>query len=140
MATALSWSMTTQDVPGPVFTAYQDFYIRFVHTAGASVVALQQDLLDDSNWQTIATSNASTGVAFSVNGSHIIEVPEGCASKFRTMITTLSTGPVGVSVRGKLNLNDTVGGASGGVLDIFEENGTTILDEDGSTKLFEEAA
>lgn len=140
MATALSYSMTAQDVPGPVFTAYMDFYIRFVHTAGASVVALQQDLLDDSNWQTIATSNPSTGVAFSVNGTHVIEVPEGGASKFRTMITTLSTGPVGVVVRGKLNLNDTVGGASGGVLDIYEENGTTILDEDGTTKLFEEAA
>ena len=140
MATKLSWSMTTQDVPGPVFTAYQPFYMRLVHTAGASVVVLQQDLFDDLTWKTIATSNPVTGVAFSVDGTHIVDVPEGCACKFRTMITTLSTGPVGVVVLGKLNLNDTIGGASGGVTDIFEEGGDAVLDEDGSTQIFEEAA
>lgn len=138
MATALTWSMTAQDVPGPVFTAYQDFYLRFVHTAGASVVALQQDLYDDGNWATIATSNPSTGVAFSVNGTHIIEVPEGCASKFRTMITTLSTGPVSATVRGKLNLNDTIGGASPGAVEL-DEDGDQALEEDGNL-VFEEAA
>jgi len=132
--------MTTQDVPGPVFTAYQPFYMRFVHTAGASVVVLQQDLFDDLTWKTVATSNPVTGVAFSVDGTHIVDVPAGCACKFRTMITTLSTGPVGVVVLGKLNLNDTIGGASGGVTDIFEEGGDAVLDEDGSTQLFEEAA
>ena len=140
MATKLSWSMTTANIPGPVFTAYKPFYMRFVHTAGASTVALQQDINDDGVWATVATTNPVTSVAFSVDGTHIIDVPEGCASKFRTMITTLSTGPVGVVVLGKLNLNDTIGGASGGVLDIFEENGTTVLDEDGTTQLFEEAA
>ena len=140
MATKLSWSMTDADIPGPVFTADMPFYMRIVHTAGASTVALQQDILDDNNWKTIATTNPVTSTAFSVDGTHIIDVPEGCASKFRTMITTLSTGPVGVVVSGKLNLNDTIGGASGGVTDIYEENGTTVLDEDGTTKLFEEAA
>lgn len=140
MATKLSWSMTAADIPGPVFTAYMPFYMRIVHTAGASTVALQQDILDDNNWKTIATTNPVTSTAFSVDGTHIIDVPEGCASKFRTMITTLSTGPVGIVVSGKLNLNDTIGGASGGVTDIYEENGTTVLDEDGTTKLFEEAA
>lgn len=139
MATKLSWSMTAQDVPGPVFTAYQDFVIRFIHTAGASTVALQQDLLDDSNWKTIATSNLNTGVAFSVDGTHIVEVPDGCASKFRTMITTLSTGPVGVAVYGKLNLNDTIGGALPGLVEL-EESGDQALEEDGSTLEYEEAA
>lgn len=140
MATKISWSMTAADIPGPVFTAYMPFYMRIVHTAGASVVALQQDILDDNNWKTIATTNAATSTAFSVDGTHIIDVPEGCASKFRTMITTLSTGPVGIVVSGKLNLNDTIGGASGGVLEIYEENGTTVLDENGTTQIFEEAA
>lgn len=139
MATKLSWSMTAQDVPGPVFTAYQDFFIRFVHTAGTSTVALQQDLFDDSNWKTIATSNLSTGVAFSVDGTHIVEVPAGCASKFRTMITALSTGPVGVVVLGKLNLNDTIGGAVPGAVEL-EESGDQALEEDGSTLVYEEAA
>jgi hypothetical protein len=140
MATKISWSMTAANIPGPVFTAYMPFYMRIVHTAGASTVALQQDINDDGVWATIATTNAASGIAFSVDGTHIIDVPEGCASKFRTMITTLSTGPVGIVVAGKLNLNDTIGGASGGVRDIFEENGTTVLDEDGTSQLFEENA
>lgn len=138
MATKLSWSMTAQDVPGPVFTAYKDFMMRFVHTAGASVVALQQDLNDDSTWYTIATSNPVTGVAFSVNGTHIVSVPDGCAAKFRTMITTLSTGPVGVVVSGKLNANDTIGGALPGAVEL-DENGDQALEED-STLVYEEAA
>ncbi len=137
MATALSWSMTAQDTPGPVFTAYQDFYIRFVHTAGASVVALQQDLLDDGTWTTVATGDGTT--EFSAGGTFVVEVPDGCASKFRTTITTLSTGPVGVAVRGKLNVNDTIGGASPGA-SLLDENGDGLLEEDASTPILDEAA
>jgi hypothetical protein len=132
--------MAAANVPGPVFTAYMPFFMRFVHTAGASTVALQQDINDDGVWATVATTNAASGIAFSVDGTHIVDVPEGCASKFRTMITSLSTGPVAVVVTGKLNLNDTIGGASGGVTDIFEEGGDAVLDEDGTTQLFEETA
>lgn len=140
MATTLSWSMTAQDTPGPVFTAYQDFVIRFVHTAGASVVALQQDLADDLNWKTIATGDGTT--EFSAGGTFIVEVPDGCAAKYRTMITTLSTGPVGVVVKGKLNANDTIynaGSASSGAY-VIEEAGDDVLDEDGTSKILEEIA
>jgi hypothetical protein len=131
--------MTAQDTPGPVFTAYKDFMMRIVHTAGTSVVALQQDLNDDSTWYTIATSNPLTGVEFSVNGTHIVEVPDGCASKFRTMITTLSTGPVGIVVVGKLNANDTIGGFSPGFVEL-EEGGDQVVEEDGTSIQYEEAA
>ena len=128
MATALSWSMTAQDVPGNVFTAYEDFYLRLVHTAGASTVVLQQDLLDDGTWTTVDT--------FTTSNTWIVEVPR--IGKFRTMITTLDTGPVGVAVQGKLNLNDTAGGASPSSV-LLDENGDELYDE-ASEELLDEAA
>jgi hypothetical protein len=129
MATKIQASMTAQDTAAFVFTAYQDFYLRFDHTAGASTVALQQDLFDDSDWHTVDT--------FTTDGTWIVEVP--VAAKFRTIITTLDTGPVEVTVYGKLNANDTIGGASPGAA-ILDENGDGLLDEDGSTQIFDEAA
>ena len=55
MATKISGSMTTANIPGPVYTAYEDYMLRLVHTAGASTVVLQQDLMDDSTWYTVDT-------------------------------------------------------------------------------------
>jgi hypothetical protein len=129
MATKIQASMTAQDTAAFVFTAYEDFWLRFAHTAGASTVALQMDLYDDSDWQTVDT--------FTADGTWIVEVP--VAAKFRTIITTLDTGPVEVTVYGKLNANDTIGGASPGAA-LLDENGDGLLDEDGSTQLLDEAA
>lgn len=131
MSTKIQASMTAQDTPAFIFTAYSDFYLRLDHTAGASTVALQQDLYDDSDWHTVDT--------FTTDGTWIVEVPYGGSSKFRTMITTLDTGPVEVTVFGKLNRNDTIGGVSAG-LSLLDENGDALLDEDGSTQLLDEAA
>jgi hypothetical protein len=131
MATTLTGSMTAQDVPSIVFTAYEDFYLRLKHTAGASAVQLLHDLLDDSDFQVIETLTTSN--------TWLIEIPPGGASKFRLMIGTLDTGPVVWAVRGKLNANDTIGGASPGAA-ILDENGDDLLDEDGSTQLLDEAA
>jgi hypothetical protein len=132
MATKLNGAITAANTPTIVFTAYQAFVLRIEIEAGTNVVALQQDLLDDLDWQTTDT--------FTASGTHIVDVPEGCATTFRLTATTFDTGPVNWAVRGKLNANDTIGGASGGVLDIFEEGGSAVLDEDGTTQLFEEAA
>lgn len=129
MATKIQASMTAQDTPSFVFTAHEDFRLRLNHTAGASTVALQEDLFDDSDWQTVET--------YTTDGTWIIEVPN--ALKFRLMITTLDTGPVQVTVYGKLNANDTIGGASPGA-SLLDENGDALLDEDGSTQLLDEAA
>jgi hypothetical protein len=129
MATRIQASMTAADFPAFVFTAYADFWLRFDHTAGASVVALQMDLYDDSDWHTVDT--------FTLDGTWIVEVP--VAAKFRAMITTLDTGPVEVTVYGKLNLNDTIGGFAPAAT-VIDENGDQVLEEDGVTQVFEEAA
>jgi hypothetical protein len=129
MATKIQASMSAESVPAFVFTAYEDFWLRLDHTAGASTVALQMDLYDDSDWQTVDT--------FTTDGTWIVEVP--VATKFRTIITTLDTGPVETTVYGKLNANDTIGGASPGA-SLIDENGDDLLDEDGSTNIYEEAA
>ena len=130
MATGLSGSMTAANTPGSIFTAYKDFVLRLTHTAGASTVQLQEDLLDDSTW---AASYSST-----VSETVIVEVPDGTARKFRLNIGTLDTGPVAWAVYGKLNVNDTVGGASPG-LTLLDENGDALLDEAG-VELYDEAA
>jgi hypothetical protein len=130
MSTKLQESMTAQDVPAFVFTAYKDFYLRLDHTTGASTVALQQDLYDDADWHTVDT--------FTADGTWVVEVPDGCSSKFRTIITTLDTGPVEVTVFGKLNANDTIGGASPASV-LLDENGDNLQDEAG-LDLLDEAA
>jgi hypothetical protein len=136
MATKLSGSMSAQDAPAIVFTAYQDFVLRLSHTAGASTVALQSDLLDNLDWKTVDT--------FTTSDTWVVEVPEGCAAKFRLMITTLDTGPVGFAVKGKLNANDTIyeGGGDGAAAGsyVIEESGDDVLAEDGTTKVLEENA
>lgn len=133
MATRISGSLTAANAPSVVFTAYEDFYLRMKHTTGASTVVLQQDLLDDQDWHTVDT--------FTTGQTVVVEVPNGGASKFRLMISTLDTGPVGFVVQGKLNVNDTIytGGVSPGAY-IIEEAGNDILDEDGTTKILEENA
>jgi hypothetical protein len=128
MATKLQASMTAQDAPAFVFTAYDDFFLRFDHTAGASAVALQQDLFDDGDWHTVET--------FTTDQTVIVEVP--VATKFRTIITTLDTGPVEVTVYGKLNANDTIGGASPSSV-LLDENGDELHDE-AEDELLDEAA
>src|SRR5690349_11229864 len=100
MATKISGSLTAQDVRSVVWTAYEDFYLRMKHTAGASTVQLLQDLLDDQDWHVVDTFTTSQTV--------VVEVPNGGASKFSLMISTLDTGPVGFVVQGKLNANDTI--------------------------------
>lgn len=131
MATALSGSIAAQDTPTAVWTAYTDFILRIDIDAGANTIALQQDLLDDSDWQTVDT--------FTASGTQIVEVPEGCASKFRLTVTSFNTGPVNWAVRGKLNANDTVGGATPGA-SVVEEGGDQVLEEDGSSIVLEENA
>jgi len=134
MATKLSGSMTAQDTPTVVWTAYEDFILRMKHTAGASTVQLQQDLLDDQDWQNVDTFTTSQTV--------IVEVPNGGASKFRLTISTLDTGPVAWAVQGKLNANDTIydaGSASAGSY-VVEEAGDDVLAEDGTSKILEENA
>lgn len=130
MATKLSGSMTTASTPSVVFTAYSDFMLRLTHTAGASTVQLQADLLDVSSWETEYSSTVSETV--------VVEVPEGTARKFRLNIGTLDTGPVAWAVYGKLNANDTIGGALPGAVEL-DENGDQALEED-STIVYEEAA
>ena len=130
MATKLSGSMTAATTPTIVWTAYEDFMLRLVHTAGASTVVLQQDLLDDLNWQTVDT--------FTTSSRWAVEVPVG-GIKHRLQISVLDTGPVGFVVYGKLNANDTVGGPTP-ASNMIEEAGDDILDEDGTTKLDEENA
>jgi len=134
MATKLSGSLAAADTPSIVWTAYEDFYLRMKHTAGASTVQLQQDLLDDQDWHTVDTFTTSQTV--------VVEVPNGGASKFRLNILTLDTGPVGFVVQGKLNANDTIynaGSASSGAY-VIEEAGDDVLDEDGTSKILEEIA
>jgi hypothetical protein len=128
MATKLQASMTAQDAPAFVFTAYQNFNFKLKHTAGASTVALQQDLFDDGDWQTVET--------FTTSNTWIVEVPT--AVKFRAMITTLDTGPVVLTVYGKLNANDTIGGASPASV-LLDENGDNLQDEAGEDILDEAA-
>ena len=128
MATKPSWSLAAQDVPGPVITAYEDFELMLSHTAGASVVALQRDFHDNGVWLTVDT--------FTTSGVWIVEVPR--VAKYRTMITTLDTGPVLAGVNGKLNLNDTIGGASPASV-LLDENGDNLQDEAG-LDLLDEAA
>jgi hypothetical protein len=128
MATTLSWSMTAQDAPGPVFTAYEDFELMLLHTAGASTVALQRDFLDNAVWLTVET--------FITSGVWIVEVPR--VAKYRMIITTLDTGPVLAGVNGKLNLNDTIGGASPSSV-LLDENGDELHDE-AEDELLDEAA
>lgn len=130
MATKLSGVISAANTPTIIFTAYQAFILRIEIEAGTNVVALQQDLLDDSDWQTTDT--------FTASGTHIVDVPDGCASKFRLTATTFDTGPVNWAVRGKLNANDTVGGASPG-LTLLDELGDAILDEAGDN-IYDEAA
>lgn len=131
MATKLSGTITAANSPTIVFTAYADFILRIEIEAGTNVLALQQDLLDDTDWQTTDT--------FTASGTHIVDVPEGCATTFRLTATTFDTGPINWAVRGKLNANDTIGGASPGS-NMIEEAGEDILNEDGATKLNEENA
>ena len=129
MATQLSGSITAANTPDIVFTAYEDFPLRLVHTAGASTVALQMDLLDDLNWQTVDT--------FTTSGTWVVEVR--FAAKFRLTITTLDTGPVGWAVFGKLNANDTIGGYAPAAVEL-EENGDQAIEEDDTSIIYEEAA
>lgn len=131
MALTLSDTMTAQDTPSIVFTAYSDFMLRFKHTAGASTVHLQEDLPDDSDWMTVYASTTNETV--------VVEVPPGTARKFRMTIATLDTGPVQWAVRGKLNANDTIGGAIPSTVEI-QENGDQSVEEDGTTIVYEEAA
>ena len=131
MASKLSGVITAANSPTIVFTAYTDFILRIEIEAGTNVVVLQQDLLDDTDWQTTDT--------FTASGTHIVDVPGGCATTFRLTATTFATGPINWAVRGKLNANDTIGGASPGS-NMIEEAGEDILNEDGATKLNEENA
>lgn len=136
MATRITSSMTAQDAPTIVFTAYEDFLLWLDHDVGASTVALQADFNDDQNWITVDT--------FTTSGMWVVEVPNGGAGKFRLMITTLDTGPVNWAVKGKLNANDTIfeGGGEGvsPAAYVVEEAGDDALEEDGTTKILEESA
>lgn len=131
MATKLNGVISAANTPTIVFTAYQAFVLRIEIEAGTNVVALQQDLLDDTDWQTTDT--------FDVSGTHIVDVPDGCATTFRLTATTFDTGPISWAVRGKLNANDTIGGFSPGAVEI-DENGEQAMEEDATSIVYEEAA
>jgi len=131
MATRLNGSMAAASTPTVVFTAYSDFILQLTHTAGASTVQLQEDLLDNSTWVTSYSSTTSESV--------VVEVPFGTARKFRLNIGTLDTGPVAWVVYGKLNANDTIGGFAPGFVEL-DEDGDQAMEEDGTSIVYEEAA
>lgn len=131
MATKLSGVISAANTPTIIFTAYQAFILRIEIEAGTNVVALQQDLLDDIDWQTTDT--------FTTSGTHIVDVPDGCATTFRLTATTFDTGPINWAVRGKLNANDTIGGYLTASVEI-DENGEQAMEEDATSIVYEEAA
>jgi hypothetical protein len=128
MATKITGQFTAADAP-VIFTAYEDFALMIDIDAGTNTILLQWDLADDENWQTVDT--------FTSNFSGAVEVPVG-GLIFRLYASVFDTGPINYTIYGKLNLNDTVGGASP-FASVIDENGEDVLQED-SQPVLEEAA
>ncbi len=128
MATKITGQFTAADAP-VIFTAYEDFMLVVDIDAGTNTILLQLDLADDENWQTADSFTANAVVA--------VEVPVG-GLIFRLYASVFDTGPINYVIYGKLNLNDTVGGASP-FASVIDENGEDVLQED-SEPVLEEAA